>query len=106
MIFVFDGLYDLEVTYDYDDYADDAPVFTFTNDNGYKIVIGYWSIKYGGHQRSIRNYQNDQYHGTQYRWYSIQGGGHIRCIENYQNDQKHGIQHYWRQDGSYYTKVY
>jgi hypothetical protein len=128
MIFAFDGLYDLDITYDAD-----APIFTLINDNGYKMIMYYWPIEYGGHQRFIKNYQNDQQHGTQYGWYSIQEGGHQMCIvncqndqvhgtqywwysiyygghlqyiANYKNDQKHGIQHRWRVDGSYYTMVY
>jgi antitoxin component YwqK of YwqJK toxin-antitoxin module len=134
MIFVFDGIYDLEVTYDYDDDTDEAvPIFTFINDNGYEIIIVYWSIERGSHQRwienhkngqkhgtqycwwSIRsggrlhyiaNYQNGQLHGNQYAWYNIQGGGHLWYIENHKNGKLHGTQHYWRSDKTYYTESY
>jgi antitoxin component YwqK of YwqJK toxin-antitoxin module len=107
MIFVFDGIYDLEVTYDYDFDTDDAvPIFTFTNDNGREIIIKYWSIERGSHQQCIKNYQNGQKHGTQYGWHSIHHGGHQSYITNYKNGGYHGIQHHWRQDGSYYTESY
>jgi antitoxin component YwqK of YwqJK toxin-antitoxin module len=130
MIFAFgNSIHNLEVTYDYDD----TLAFIFTDDNSHKMVMEYWSIENGGHQRCITNYQNGTKHGTQYWWRLMQEGGHQWCIENfkngqrhgtrydwhpicwgghqaniinYQNGTKHGIQHYWRQDGSYYTESY
>jgi antitoxin component YwqK of YwqJK toxin-antitoxin module len=135
MVFVFDGIYSLEVTYDYDSYVDEevAPIFTLTNDNGHEMVITYWSTHRGGHQRwfenykngqkhgiqygwyaiqeggnhfFIANYQNGQKHGAQYGWYNVQDGGHQSFIANCQNGQRHGIQHRWRENKSYYTESY
>jgi antitoxin component YwqK of YwqJK toxin-antitoxin module len=135
MVFVFDGIYSLEVTYDYDSYVDEevAPIFTLTNDNGHEMVITYWSTHRGGHQRWFENYKNGQKHGIQYGWYAIQeggnhffianyqngqkhgvhygwwrirDGGHLRYIENYQNDHPWGIQYHWRTDKICHIKTY
>jgi antitoxin component YwqK of YwqJK toxin-antitoxin module len=93
MIFVFDNsVHDFEVTYDDDD---DAILFKFTDCRGHKMIIKYWTMKHGGHQRYIENYQNGYRHGAQYWWYSMQHGGHQQCIENYQNGKKHGAQYWW-----------